>query len=578
MSKLARTVRYLRPEQMVARASFMVERPLDRARPGLLARHYARQLDGLLVSTSDAPLVWRWPAAPLDPAARADLERARSIVDGRFVFLNQACCLGTNPPRWDAEGTSRLWRFHLHAFDYAVDLAVAARRQQPDAYRCLRGLIQSWLATHPPSGADPWHPFLVASRLSAWLVARDLLGPWLRDDPAFASELRQAILTHAAFLADHLERDVGGNHLLKNAVALLLAGCAFDGPAPSAWRDRAAHVLADELPRQVLADGGHYERSPMYQLLVLADLLTALFATGRRELPIAVPLARAVHAMQRFAATLVHPDLEIPLFNDAALGEAPRPRALLGPSTEPLGNALPATGYFRLPIGSDSVLIADCGPPGPDDLPAHVHADALAFELSVGGRRVMVDGGVDEYAPGPRRDLLRGTSSHNTVEVDGQSQSEVWGSFRLGRRARVRRLWWEERGDGISLVGGHDGYARLGLRHERRFDAVPGVGWRILDRLVGHGRHTAIARYRLHPGLTWRASDADTFAVVDEQHQELLVLRRIGPVTVRREAGIYAERFGNVEPVDVLCLVHTGPPPKLFGAWLTLPGKQPTVT
>jgi uncharacterized heparinase superfamily protein len=337
-------------------------------------------------------------------------------------------------------------------------------------------------------------------------------------------------------------------------------------------------VLAEELPRQILADGGHYERSPMYHLLVLADLLAALFAAGRRELPIAVPLARAVHAMQRFAATLVHPDQEIPLFNDAALGEASRPRALLGPSTEPLGNALPATGYFRLPIGVDGVLIADCGPPGPDDLPAHVHADALAFELSVGGRRVLVDGGVDEYARGPRRDLLRGTSSHNTVEVDGQSQSEVWGSFRLGRRARVRQLWWEERSDGISLVGGHDGYARLGLRHERRFDAVPGVGWRILDRLVGHGRHSAVARYRLHPGLTWRARDADAFVVVDEQGKELLVLRPIGPVSPRREPGIYAERFGQVEPVDVLCLVHTGPPPKLFGAWLLLPGQQPTVT
>src|SRR5262249_18568529 len=153
----------------------------------------------------------------------------------------------------------------------------------------------------------------------------------------------------------------------------------------------------------------------------------------------------AVHRMQRFAATLAHPDGEIPLFNDAALGEAPRPRALLGPSTEPFGNALAATGYFRLPVGPDSVLIADCGPPGPDALPAHAQADALAFELSVDGRRALVDGGVDEYAPGPRRDLLRGTAAHNTVEVDGEPQSEVWGSFRLGHRARVRRLWWEER-------------------------------------------------------------------------------------------------------------------------------------
>jgi uncharacterized heparinase superfamily protein len=575
--RLARTVRHLRPEQVLARASFVLERRLDRARPGLLLRHYARELDRALASTRDTPPIWRWPAAPLDPAARADLERARSIIDGRFVFLNQVRCLG-DPVRWNVQGASRLWLFHLHAFEYAVDLAVAVRRQQIDAYPRLRALVQSWLAAHPPSGRDPWHPFLVASRLSAWLVARDLLRPWLRDDPAFADQLRSALLTHAAFVSEHLEYDLGGNHLLKNGVALLLAGCAFDGPAAAAWRERASRVLADELPRQVLADGGHYERSPMYQLLVLADLLAALFAAGRRELPIAVPLAGAVHRMQRFVATLVHPDGEIPLFNDAALGEAPRPRVLLGPSTEPFGHALAATGYYKLPVGPISVLIADCGPPGPDDLPAHVHADALAFELSLGGRRVLADGGVDEYAAGPRRDLLRGTSSHNTVEVDGESQSEIWGSFRLGRRARVRCLWWEERGDGSTLIGSHDGYVRLGLRHERRFDAVPEVGWRILDRLVGHGRHVAVARYRLHPGLVWRAADGDTFVALDEHGDELLRLRPIGEVTIWRESGIYAERFGQVEAVDVLCLVHTGPPPKLFGAWLTLPGKQPTVT
>ncbi|MBV9358406.1 MAG: alginate lyase family protein [Chloroflexi bacterium] len=573
---LARTARYLRPDQVLARASFVLERRLDRARPGLLSRHYARELHRLLASTRDAAAIWRWPAAPLDPAARADPERARSIVEGRFVFLNQAHCLD-DPARWDVEGASRLWLFHLHAFEYAVDLAVAARQQERNAYPCLRALVQSWLAAHPPSGDDPWHPFPVASRLSAWLVARDLLQPWLRDDPAFAAQLRAAILTHAAFLADHLEHDVGGNHLLKNGVALLLAGCAFEGPAAGGWRRRASRVLAKELPRQVLADGGHYERSPMYQLLVLADLLAALFAAGRRELPIAVPLARAVHRMQRFAVTLVHPDGEIPLFKDAALGEAPRPGQLVGPSTEPRGNALAASSYFGLPVGPGSVLLADCGPPGPDDLPAHAHADALAFELSVGGRRVLVDGGVDEYAAGPRRDLLRGTSSHNTVEVDGEPQSEVWGSFRVGRRARVRCVWWEERGDGSSLVGAHDGYLRLGLRHERRFDAVPGVGWRILDRLVGHGRHVAVARYRLHPGLGWRWRGADAFAAVDEHGQDLLTLRPIGRITIWRESGIYAERFGRIEAVDVLCLVHRDPPPALFGAWLTLPGRQPTV-
>ena len=258
---------------------------------------------------------------------------------------------------------------------------------------------------------------------------RDLL-------PELNSLLRAEILSHALFLERHLETDVGGNHLLKNLVALLLAGCAFDGPYPAAWRERAAALLDAELSRQILPDGGHYERSPMYHLLVLADLLAALWASGRRELDVSVALADAVRRMQSVARGLVHPDGEIPLFNDSVLGEAPPPSKLVGPSTQPAPDCLPWTGDARLPL-DEGVLIADCGPPGPDDLPAHIHADALSFELSLGEQRVLVDGGVFDYTAGPLRQRLRGTSAHNTVEVDGQDQSEVWSAFRVGRRARV---------------------------------------------------------------------------------------------------------------------------------------------
>jgi uncharacterized heparinase superfamily protein len=574
--RLARTAVHLRPAQLVARGSFVLERRLLAARPGLAERRWTRRVAAAAATTRDADPIWRWPPAPLDPAARARPERADALLAGRFAFLGEERSL-PDPPAWAVPDASRLWRFHLHAFAYAVDLAVAARRHRAEAYPRLRALVRSWLARHPIGGDDDaWHPFVVASRLIAWLIARDLVAPSLKADPLFAGELRRAVVAHAVFLARHVETDVGGNHLLKDAVALLLAGCAFDGPAPRAWREQAGRLLAAELPRQVLADGGHYERSPMYHQLVLADLLVALLAAGKRDLAVAEPLADAVRRMQRFSKTLVHPDGDIPLFNDAALGEAPCPGRLLGPSTEPLGNALAASGYYLLPVASGSVLIADCGPPGPDDLPAHAHADALAFELSVAGRRVLVDGGVDEYAPGPRRDLLRGTAAHNTVEVDGQDQSEVWGSFRVGRRARVRREWWEERGDGATLVGSHDGYARLGVRHERRIDAVAGVGWRVRDLLVGRGRHVAVARFRLHPAWRWRHDGSDEVAC-DGEGKAILRLRPFGRVVVWRETGLYAERFGQVQEVEVVCLVRAAPLPAVFGAWLLLPGAEPVV-
>jgi uncharacterized heparinase superfamily protein len=555
-----RTARYLRPEQLLARTTFLAERRLAHARPGLLARLYQRRLARIQPHTVAAAPLWRWPPAPLDPAARAHPERADDLIARRFTFLNHTRVVAD----WSAPGASRLWRFHLHGFGYALDLAIAARRGQRAAGQALDDLVRSWLGTHPVDASDAWHPFVASERLIAWLVARDL---W----PPLREVVDEPILLHALYVDRHLETDVGGNHLLKNLVALLLAGCAFDGPGPARWRTRASTLLQRQLQLQILPDGGHYERSPMYHLLVLADLLIALLAAGRRDLDVAQDLAQAVTRMQRVARSLVHPDGDIPLFNDSVLSEAPRPDQLIGPATDPAPPCLPLMGYASLAMPA-GVLIADCGPPGPDDLPAHVHADALSFELSIGQQRVLVDGGVFDYTAGPRRDHLRGTAAHNTVQVDGANQTEVWGTFRVGQRARVRL----DRCTPDLLVASHDGYARLGVRHERRIDAASGVGWRVLDTLTGHGQHTADARLRLHPALRWR-QQGERFVACDASGRALLQVEPIGAPRCTIEADVYAERFGQLQSVEVLRLQRHGHLPFVFGCWLLLPGAEPVV-
>ena len=55
-----------------------------------------------------------------------------------------------------------------------------------------------------------------------------------------------------------------------NARALVLGGRAL---GDAAALERGLALLGRELPEQVLSDGGHYERSPVYHLVVLRDLL-----------------------------------------------------------------------------------------------------------------------------------------------------------------------------------------------------------------------------------------------------------------------------------------------------------------
>ncbi len=158
-------------------------------------------------------------------------------------------------------------------------------------------------------------------------------------------------------------------------------------------------------------------------------------------------------------------------------------------------------GYFGLQAPGES-LIVDCGPIAPDALPAHGHGDALSFEWSLGGRRVIVDTGVHEYREGPRRAHARSTKAHNTVTLDGLDQAEFWKSFRLGRRPYPQVLNWDETADGFRLKGSHEGYARLpgAPIHIRTFEARP-HHLHVEDQILGGRGQRAEARLYLHPDL-----------------------------------------------------------------------------
>jgi len=146
-------------------------------------------------------------------------------------------------------------------------------------------------------------------------------------------------------------------------------------------------------------------------------------------------------------------------------------------------------------------------PGGPDYQPGHAHCDTLSYELVLDGRRIVIDTGVHDYEPGARRYRSRSTASHNTVMVDGAEQSEIWGVFRVARRARaIEASLLQEHGT-ISFSGAHDGYRRLAGRvvHRRLAEYLPDRSLRVSDRLSGSDRHVMENRIHLARDCTLRA-------------------------------------------------------------------------
>ena len=322
----------------------------------------------------------------------------------------------------------------------------------------------------------------------------------------------QSLAVQTRWLRKNLEWHLLGNHLFANAKALVFAGAFFSGPEADEWLAKGLEILEREVPEQILKDGGHFERSPMYHEIILGDLLDLLNLArvypGLFSERLLAQWRAVVQRMRRWMASMIHPDGGVSFFNDAALGIAQEYSALeayaerLGlPDNNPVTEGvtqLSESGYIRLARGG-AVAILDVAPVGPDYLPGHAHADTLSFELSLSGRRVLVNSGVSQYGLGPERLRQRSTAAHNTVTIDGQDSSEVWGGFRVARRAYPFGLTCEESKESLSVSCAHDGYRRLpGRPVHRREWMLTDSGLTVIDRMTGQYGE-AIARYFLHP-------------------------------------------------------------------------------
>ncbi|HOO76920.1 MAG TPA: alginate lyase family protein [bacterium] len=493
-----RTVRHLRPVQIKGQ----IRRRLLQALPYMPPRPPGSALEA-------SPI-----ASPcLVPETGSNSES--SISSGRFVFLNQSRDLG-RPPVWQREDLSKLWLYNLHYFDWLWLLD----------YSRGRDAVDDWIRRYPP-GKDKagWEPYPLTLRLANWALY--FYGKYkedLRMDPAFVRLLAPSLLLQGRMLRKNTEYHLLGNHYFDNGAVLALLGSIFRGPESEKWLRTGEKIMFEQIPEQILPDGTHFELSPMYQCRI-AFLLIHLVGYGRSPLAeiAGEALGRTLASLER----LTHPDGEIALFNDSAFGIYPPPSALHKsaeilnialPRSSPGFWALPYAGYYGWKDGSGNYLICDAGPTGPDYIPGHAHGDIFSFELSLAGTRFIVDTGVCGYSPGGLRSYCRSTAAHNTVEIEKTDQSEFWGSFRVGHRARPREVRAAENGNGFSLSGWHDGYRHLSGRpiHRRtfRWQSSPPL-LEIEDTIQSSSDVRARSRFHIHPRVS-----------IEREGPETLVLRR----------------------------------------------------
>ncbi len=442
--------------------------------------------------------------------------------DYSFCFLNVSRSFPDGRIDWACRDMPKLWRYNLHYFDYLQDPG-----RSGDA---LGNLVSSWIESNPPGNEDAWEPYTVSLRIVNWIKWFLKGGAGLPLPRAWL----ESLYMQAAWLERNIERHLLANHYLKNAKALLFAGAYFAGVDADRWLSSGWKILLEEACEQILADGGHHERSPMYHCIVVEDYLDVLNLVLTNPALVSTDNVKVLRerciAAVAFLDAVLAPDGQIPLFNDSAYGIAPTAQQLFGyagwlvdykrpePEAGLRVSTAPDSGYFVMRDGND-MLIVDCGLIGPDYQPGHAHCDTLSYELCLGGRRIVVDAGVHDYENSEDRHYARSTRAHNTVVVDGQEQSEIWGVFRVARRAKPLGARLDQLDNhSARFEGAHDGYQRLQgkVTHRRAIEYRRSEGWRVRDTLTGEGVHRVESFIHLAPDLlVSEMSDEASITVTD---------------------------------------------------------------
>ncbi|MDX2205623.1 MAG: heparinase II/III family protein [Hyphomicrobiaceae bacterium] len=521
--RAAAGVGLLSPREKVHLAALSV----DKARRDAMARLRRSRL-----------LRWRYRTGVADdvlisptPLRMADPSFLDELSVGSFGLAGYVCDVGDGSP-FEAEPPSEAWLRELHGFAWLRHLDATINDTSREI---ARGHVQDWLHLPRALQAPGWVPEVTARRIISWLTHENLLLDWAepRDHDAIMLSLEHQVM----FLRTSWLNALDGYPRLLCLIAVVQADLCVSGRGDDRLAQSQA-ALADELDRQILADGGHVSRNPWVGVELLLDLLPLKPCFPARERTLEPRIATAMERMMGMLHHLRMGDGSLARFNGMGAPEQATLGAVMayaapGHEAQSIGPKGPS-GYLRLERGRTTLLL-DAGKPGAFEVSGAAHAGCLSFELSSGRHLVLVNNG----APGPRHPALlpaaRATASHNTLCLNEQSSARLirnerlealLGSPPLSHPTRVSCEVSEEERT-IALVASHDGYLdRTGLVHTR-FLALSADGCQLAgkDRLGALNADMRLSwdipfaiHFHLHPAVTAvlsQAGDAVELALPD---------------------------------------------------------------
>lgn len=398
----------------------------------------------------------------------------------KFTFLNQSHLF--DEIDWNFNEYGKLWTYNLNYFDFLNQKSC----NKEDGIRLIKDFISKY-----DEGLDCKEPYPASLRIINWIKFISRYD--IKD-----VEVDRILARDVYRLTKTLEYHILANHLLENIFALLFASYYFKNDALYTFSKKH---LVQQLDEQILPDGAHYELAPMYHQLILFRVLDSFhLLTGNawKEDDLSIKLRETAEKMLSWMDNISFRNGDIPMVNDSTFEISHTFEDLLYYSNMLHLKASPIpldqSGYRMMKTDRCEVLV-DVGNIRPTYQPGHSHADSFNFLMHIDEKPFLVDTGISTYEVCTLRSDQRSSRAHNTVTINDENSSNVWSSFRVGRRAEVTLL----KDASNEIQGRHNGYRHLGSEHTRLWRLGEGC-CEVIDKIQGK-RTKGKAYLHFHPNI-----------------------------------------------------------------------------
>lgn len=369
-----------------------------------------------------------------------------------FTFLNKKKVFASEQIDWNYSRYGKLWCYNLNYFDFLLQDSL-----QPEIGLQL---IRSYINNKNDLN-DGLEPYTISLRNINWIK-------FLSKNNITNKEIDDFIYSCYLHLLKNLEYHIMGNHLLENAFSLFFGAYYFRSDK---FYKKAINILQAELNEQILDDGAHFERSPMYHQIMLNRILDCynlvINNNFKKNHRFEEMLLNKAKVMLSWINTITFSNGSIPILKDSTYDIAPSTKELIGYAKKLNIDfkdhiQLKGSGYRKF---NNTVyeIIVDFGHIGPDYIPGHAHADTFNFIINYNKQEFIIDPGISTYEKNNQRQLERSTCMHNTVSINKVNSSDVWGGFRVGQRAHI----FDFMENTNYVFAKHDGYKKLKIIHGR---------------------------------------------------------------------------------------------------------------